>query len=143
MGAIERFGRLAVVILVACTAVGCTVYNPQSHYEVSTIKAEFEGKNFVVSRVGLQGSASTPFLFGMGQGRSAFGIMLGDDDIQRRAMQDLVLQASLQGRPAFFHNVNTEWTTVGIPLIFMEHRLTITADVVEFTDEYVDYKNRN
>lgn len=136
-------GRLAVAVLAACMVAGCTAYNPQSHFEVSKVKAEFEGKNFVVSKVGVQGSASAPFLFGSGQGPCALGIMLADDDIQRRAMTDLVSQADLKGKPAFFHNVNTEWTTVGIPFLYVDHRLTVTADVVEFTDEYVDYKSRN
>lgn len=143
MRVISKCGLLALCVGVVCAFGGCTRYRPQSHYEVSVVKAELEGKNFALRKLGVQGTAATVFLFGTNDASQATGLMLGDGNIQERAMRDLVSQADLVGKAAFLHNVNTEWTNTGIPLLFTIHRLTVTADVVEFNADYVDYKQRD
>ncbi len=138
----RRWLCLAAVALLAGVTTGCTIYTPQSFFECSRIKTEFESNNFKVTKLGVQGTASVPFLFGLSFGNTTWGIILGKGNLHQRAMTDLLAQANLVGKCAYLHNINSEWTMNGVPGIYVDRRLTITADVVEFDAEYVDYRNR-
>lgn len=137
--------RLSVSVLSVCVAVfaftGCSIYSPQSFWEVSKTKVDLESKNFVVHKLGAQGSATTAYLFGVPMGDGAAGIPLGTQDIQARAVRDLHTKWDGQGS-CFLHNINVEWTNYGLPGILLFHQNTITADIYEFTGEYVDYATR-
>lgn len=97
-----------------------------------------EAGNFKVSRLGIQGSASVGMLFNIGR----TGIALGSTDLLKACMEQLHSHYPMIGKSAFLHNINVEYVTVGIPMIYKKHMLTVTADVVEFTEPYIDYKNR-
>lgn len=137
--------RKAVVFLVvalgALSLSACTVYSPQSFWEISKTKVDLEAKNFKVRKLGAQGNATTTYLFGIPTGKYVQGIALGRQDIQARAMRNLHQNWDGQGA-CFLHNINVEWTNYGIPFIVTFHQNTITADIYEFTDEYVDYASR-
>jgi len=147
MRVIEPSRCLMPVILAAllvASLTGCCTYKHQSFWEVTKMKAELESNNFVVRKLGVQGTESCPFLFGIG-GNLSFpvsGIPLGDPRLLKNAMMDFHRKADLKDKPAFLHNINVEWTKRGVPCFFLVRRVTITADVVEFTDEYLDYKSK-
>ena len=162
-------GVLALGAMLA--PVGCTSYRPVSSFkENSIVRVDLEGNNFRVIASGIQASASTPYLlYGPGQiwrayqqGMASFfrpmaaqqlaatgvlqqtisGIVLGDPALLEKAMADLSEKANMVGKSAFLHNINTEWVTKGYFGIYGIRSVYITADIVEFTDEYLDYKPR-
>ena len=59
-------------------------------------------------------------------------------------MADLHNQVDEQilGKSVFFHNINVEWTIDRFFFLYGEQMVTITADVVEFDAEYLDYEER-
>jgi len=143
MKTIQRLKLFLLLIIIASLSIGCSIYRGQSFWEVSKTKVDLEAKNFKVRKLGAQGSASCPYLFGLAMGgSSAAGIPLYKQDVQSRAMQQLHENWDGQGS-CFFHNINVEWTNYGIPAIIIWHQYTVTADIYEFDSEYVDYAPRN
>lgn len=141
----SKCASLLLVLLAGVFATGCSIYQPQGFWEVSKTKVDLESKNFKVRKLGAQGNASAPYLFGFratyfGNG-AAVGIPLGNQDVQARAMRQLHQNWDGQGS-CFLHNINVEWTTYGIPGLLIFNQNTITADIYEFDSEYVDYAPR-
>ena len=138
------YGRaLAAALLAACCVLaGCTTYVPQSFWEMSKAKTVLEADNYRVEKLGVQATAACPYLFALDTSIASVGIPLGDPALLKKAMEDFHRQAKIEGRPAFLHNINVEWTGRGIPLLLVTKRVTITADVYCFTGEYVDYGTR-
>lgn len=141
----RKFGILGVLVLCLLLLGGCTTYTSQSFWEVTKAKVVLEGNNFRVRQLGAQGTASCPYLFGIGGngGLPITGIPLMSPSLSSKAMRDFHGRTAIKGKPAFLHNINVEWTRRGIPGILITQRLTITADVLEFTDEYRDYRPRD
>lgn len=137
----KRLGRMMLVTLLGGLMAGCGTYQPQSFWEVSQTKVDLEAKNFKLRRQGAQGSAVTPYLFGIPLGNGIVGIPLFRQDLQARAMKELHKTWDGKGS-CFLHNINVEWSDYGVPFIFVWHENTITADIYEFTGEYLDYKQR-
>lgn len=138
----QKMAFLVVTIGLGVFISGCSTYSPQSFWEVSQTKVDLEAKNFKVRKLGAQGSAVTPYLFGIPlMGGGVAGIPLDSQDIQTRSIRQLHRNWDGKGS-AFFHNINVEWTNYGIPGIFLFHQHTVTADVYEFDREYVDYAQR-
>ncbi len=135
---------LSLTLLCLTAFSGCTTYTSQSFWEVTKTKVELEGGNFRVRQLGAQGTASCPYLFGIGgkAGLPVTGFPLLNPALSTEAMRNFHSKTKILGKSAFLHNINVEWTTRGVPLFLITQRLTITADVVEFTDEYLDYKSR-
>lgn len=133
---------ILAVIAGLCAIAGCTTYRPQYFWEVSKVRTELEANNYQVEKLGVQATSSCPYLFGVSSAIGSFGIPLGDAALLKKAMRDFHQQARMVDRPAFLHNINVEWTGSGIPMLLMVQRVTITADVYEFTGEYVDYRAR-
>ena len=99
------------------------------------------GQRVLVVDLDPQGNASTAYLFGIPCGSTVMGIPLENQDVQARAMK--MLHENWDGQGAcFLHDINVEWTSYGIPMIFIWHQNTITADIYEFDREYVDYGTR-
>ena len=121
---------------------GCTSYRPQHFWEVSKTTVQLEANNYKVDKLGVQATAGCPYLFGLGTSIFSIGIPMYDTSLLERAMADLHRRAQVKGKPAFLHNINVEWTVRGIPLLLINKRVTVTADVYEFTGEYVDYRQR-
>lgn len=136
-----RSVMILLLLLTFPAAMGCAYYSPQGMWEVTKTKVDIESKNFVVRKLGAQGSASRTYLFGFPLGRYAAGIPLGWSNVQARAMRELHENWDGKGS-CVFHNINQEWTAYGIPLILIVHQNTVTADIYEFNDEYVDYATR-
>ena len=135
------WAKVALGMLSTVLMSGCGTYSPQSFWEVSSMKVELEANNFRVRRQGAQGSSVTPYLFGIPLGNGIMGIPLYRQDLQARAMKDL--HANWDGKGAcFLHNINVEWSDFGIPFLLVWHQNTITADIYEFTGDYLNYKNR-
>lgn len=133
--------RAGLGAFAAILMMGCGTYHPQSFWEVSSTKVEFEASNFKVRRQGAQGSSATPYLFGIPLGNGIVGIPLYRQDLQTRAMKDL--HRNWDGKGAcFLHNINVEWSDFGIPFLLVWHQNTITADIYEFTGDYMDYKRK-
>lgn len=141
----KRFLLLSLSILLIVLMSGCCTYSNQSFWEVTHTKIEFEANNFQVKKLGVQGTAGCYYLFGIGgqAGLPVTGIPLSSPSIVTKAMNNLHAQSDVLGKSAFFHNINVEWSTRGIPFLLLKQRITITADVYEFIKEYLDYKPRD
>ena len=139
---IRRRIGVACIALIAAMSSGCVTYRPQYFWEVSKNKVVLEANNYKVAKLGVQGWGACPYLFGIGSSIFSAGIPMAKTDVLRKAMEDVHGKAQVLGKPAFFHNINVEWTVSGVPMFLIVKRVTITADVYEFTGEYVDYRQR-
>lgn len=151
---------LAAVILVAS---GCTTWSGKKAGEMQVVKIDLEAKNFSILRSAIQGSASCQYLFprlgrfiamgpmsafmnqgaALGGPQQAFagGIALGQPDLYARAFADLRKKADLVGKSAHLYNVVQEDVLTDY-IVIGDAKLTLTADVISFTDAYVDYARR-
>lgn len=149
-------------------AVGCTSHQPMATFqEHSFVRVDFEANNFKVIASGLQAEASSRYalyglsdMFGLygemftnlfnpsaarefAEARQGMrGIALDDPAVLEKAMKQLREKAKMTGKSAVLHNVHTEWVTKGYVGLYGTRTVYITADVVEFTGDYVDYKTR-
>jgi len=138
----KKILKITIIIFAITYFAGCSFYIPQSFWEESKTKMDLESNNFVVRKLGAQGSASTLYLFGGSfSGADIIGIPLGSQDIQARALRDFHQNWDGKGS-CVLHNINVEWTNYGIPMIYLYHQYTITADIYEYNKEYVDYATR-
>jgi hypothetical protein len=60
---------------------------------------------------------------------------LGDAALHVRAMEDLHSKHDLLGKPQVLHHFVEEWTLANYLGLFAIRRLTITAEVLEFTEK--------
>lgn len=130
-------------------AVGCTGWAGHRTGEIQVKRVVLEGKNFKVAKSGIQSQASCAYLFPtggitlpiLGPVIPAGGIALGDPNLYEQAFKKLREQAACEGRSAQIHNL-TEEVTLTSYIVIGDLKVTLTGDVIEFTDEYVNYKNR-
>ena len=59
---------------------------------------------------------------------------LGNAALKVRAMQDLHSKHDLTGKPQVLHNFVEEWSIANYLGLFAIMRLSITAEVIEFTE---------
>lgn len=118
------------------------MYAGQRESEAITKEMAFTTSNFRIVKTDVQGTASCPYLFYftaphpmiaqiLGFGNA--GIALGNPDLYEQAMASLH-----EGHPIFeksqqFHNVVEEWDVTSYFGVYAIVKLTLTADVVEFT----------
>jgi hypothetical protein len=93
------------------------------------------------------GKASCPYFLYVDVPESLLGVVgitrtgpplafaLGDAALHVRAMEDLHSKHDLLGKPQFLHHFVEEWTLANYLGLFAIRRLTITAEVLEFTEE--------
>ena len=93
------------------------------------------------------GQASCPFflyidpppgvkgVLGLAPSTPAINFALGSSSLRVRAMQDLHRKHDLVGKPQILHNFVEEWTLSNYLGLFAIQRLTITAEVIEFTEK--------
>jgi hypothetical protein len=127
---------------------GCTAWNGQREGEFQVKHLTLEANNFKVLKSKIQASASCSYLFPheamviMGMPLlPAGGIALGNPELYETAYKKLREQAALEGKSAQIFNV-TEEVTMTSYIVIGDIKLTLTADVIEFTGEYVDYASR-
>ncbi len=65
----------------------------------------------------------------------ALTFALGDSALKVRAMEDLHSKHDLLGKPQILHNFVEEWTVANYLGLFAILRLSITAEVLEFTEK--------
>lgn len=138
--------RVMAATLLALTTVllqGCASYNPQSFHETTTTGTNLSQNNYKVAQLGVQASAKVGYFLPIGIGDTMIGIPLGRTDLLQQAMQKVHQKCNLEGRSAVLHNINIEWDTARFLVLGGTRRVTITADVIEFTDEWVDYGSRD
>ena len=141
---------LAGLLLSALTlSVGCTSWNGQRTSEYQLKRIVLEGKNFRIKKSKIQASASCQYLFPFSGVAVAGiplvppgGIALGDPALYEQAYRKLREQAALEGKAAQIHNVTEEVTLTSYLNIIGDLKVMLTADVIEFTDEYVNYRSR-
>lgn len=164
----KRLFLCVAITAFVLVGVGCTSHQPMASFqEYSLVRADFESNNFKVIAAGLQAEASSRYvLYGLSDMLSATGeavssvfnpgaarefaaarqgmrgIALDDPAVLEKAMKQLREKAKMTGKSAILHNVHTEWVTKGYVGIYGTRTVSITADVVEFTGDYVDYKDR-
>ena len=103
-----------------------------------------EGKFRVVRTV--SGRASCPFFLyidlpdsflgavGISRAAPPVAFAVGDAALHVRAMEDLHSKHDLLGKPQILHHFVEEWTLANYLGLFAIKRLTITAEVLEFTE---------
>ena len=136
-----RLASLMAALAVSAALPGCASYSPQGMWEVTRTHVDIESENFIVRKLGAQGTAQRAYLFGVALGAAATGIPLSSGNVQARAWR--ALHETWDGKgSAVFHNINQEWTSYGFPGLYIIHQNTVTADIYEFNAEYVDYATR-
>lgn len=60
---------------------------------------------------------------------------LGKPNLHDRAMRDLLNQHDLRGKPQILHNFLEEWTLANYLGLFAILKLSISAEVIEFTEK--------
>ena len=143
----SRARAWAYVVIFAVLA-GCTRSVGRAP-DVDTVNPKLvlnEGEFRVVGIV--RGQASCPFLLYLPEESSLWflawmdvserpipliGFALGDPALHLRAMEDLHSKHDLLGKPQILHNFLEEWTVANYLGLFAIQRLTITAEVLEFT----------
>jgi hypothetical protein len=149
---VRSFLAATLVACLATFAVGCTGWNGQRTQEAQVKSVVLEGKNFRIMKSKVQASAACSYLFpskGIAipiagaaiQLLPPGGIALGDPNLYEQAYRSLREQAALEGKSAQLHNV-TEEVTLTDYLVIGDLKITLTADVIEFTDEYRSYATR-
>jgi len=143
-----RLNRLVVVVAPLLLSWGCTTWRGHGIPECQTKKIVLEGDNFKINKSTIQASASCAYLFPFAGLRimgidiiPGGGIALGDPELYKKAYEQLRAQAAMKGKSAQILNVTEERTVRGF-LFIGDLTLTLTADVIEFTDEYKDYRQR-
>ena len=137
---------IAVLIPWLLSLAGCAsevVLTP----DVDKVKPKLvlnEGEFRVVRTV--SGKASCPYLLYLDLPDSLLGVVgisisappvafaLGDAALHVRAMEDLHSKHDLLGKPQILHHFLEEWTLANYLGLFAVRRLTITAEVLEFTE---------
>jgi hypothetical protein len=129
------------------TLAGCATYST-APLEVGVMKPKLllSGDHFrLVRRV--TGEAETSFLFWIDIPdtiqRAAFKnlatplpvltIALGDPRLRERAMAALHRQYDMRGKPQLLNNVVEEWSVANYLGLYAVVRVSISADVIEFT----------
>jgi hypothetical protein len=69
------------------------------------------------------------------------GFAMGDPNLYEQCMKKLREQAELDGKACILNNIVQEDTTTSY-IVIGDRKLTLTADVVEFLGDYVDYAQR-
>ena len=93
----------------------------------------------------IYGEASTSFLFwidispvlkSISQAPvPVFSFQLGKPNLHERAMRDLHKQHDMQGKPQILHNFLEEWTLANYLGLYAVGTLSISAEVIEFTEQ--------
>jgi len=136
---------IAVVMCALLPLAGCATELPLDP-DVDKVKPKLvlnPGEFRVVRTV--RGQASCPFFLyidlppalktalGFSPTAPAINFALGDSALRVRAMEDLHREHDLVGKPQILHNFVQEWTLANYLGLFAIKRLTITAEVLEFT----------
>lgn len=143
---------VAVLCALVLLSAGCTSHMGRYTREGINERVVLEANNFQIAASGVQASASCAYIFYhdaldlpfIGTIMPRGGIALGEPDLYEQAMANLhaAYAQGIEGQPAMFHNIQEEWTVAGLPPLYGEVTLTLTADVLKFTGDYVDYGTR-
>lgn len=119
-----RRSALALLALVILVGAGCSSYTglypiPNAHGEIVLHENDFK-----TVKTHAKGHAECAYIF---------GIPLGQPEIKSRALAEVRDQAVLDGRPAHLVNFTEDDTTFSILGVYKVEKVTITADVIEFT----------
>jgi len=140
---------LVGALLFGLALSGCTSWEGHKEGEVQLKLIKIQRNNFKVAKSKLQASASCQYLFpgmftmikglmptfgahrptGVGD-----GIALGNPELYEQAYKKLREQAAMEGKSAQLFNVCEEVTLTSY-IIIGDYKLTLTADVIEFTGE--------
>ena len=93
----------------------------------------------------VRGEASCPFLFWIdipsaieskvGIDMPLITFALGNSNLRELAMRDLHSKHDLLGKPQILHNFIEEWTIANYLGIFAVVKVSISAEVIEFTED--------
>jgi hypothetical protein len=130
---------------------GCTSWSGHKEGEVQTKMIKINRNNFKIAKSKLMASASCTYLFpGMGSLLGSLnplaglrtgpiinvgdGIALGNPELYEQAYKKLREQAAMEGKAQQLFNICEEATLTSY-LVIGDYKLTLTADVIEFTGE--------
>lgn len=145
LGHVTRRAWIAVVACLVSSLAGCANEKALDRdvYKIAPKLILKQGAFRVVRTV--RGQASCPYFlyidpppaikgaFGISASAPALTFALGDSALKVRAMEDLHRKHDLLGKPQILHNFVEEWTLANYLGLFAIMRVTITAEVLEFT----------
>lgn len=133
-----------IIVLALLTVSGCNKYK--------SVKADLgKSKKEILLKPGqfklvktIQGEASSSFLFWIDISPALQSINqspvpvisfeLGKPDLHARAMRNMLNQHDLRGKPQILHNLMEEWTLANYLGLYAVLKLSISAEVIEFSD---------
>jgi len=131
-------------------STGCTAWSGHKEMEGQFKEIKINKNNFKVAKAKVSASASCSYLFPgfgsmiggltsmLGGGAREIGIgdgiALGDPQLYARAYKDLRAGAAMDGKAQQLFNVTEEVTLLSY-IVIGDYKLTLTADVIEFTGE--------
>jgi len=120
---------------------GCTSWGGNKEGEAQSKMIKINRNNFKVAKSKLMASASCSYLFphgALGFGpiilMPAGGIAMGNPELYEQAYKKLREQAAMEGKAQQLFNVCEE-LTLSSYIVIGDYKLTLTADVIEFTGE--------
>jgi len=120
---------------------GCTAWAGHKEAEVQVKTIKINKNNFRIAKSKLQASASCQYLFPHGPlgllGITLIGgggIALGNPELYEQAYKKLRTDAAMEGKSMQLFNVCEEVTLTSY-IVIGDMKLTLTADVIEFTGE--------
>lgn len=134
---------VVTIMLVLLTITGCNQYKSVKP-NLGKTKAEIilkPGKFKLVKTIHAEATSYflfwidiSPFLRIFNQSPvPVISFRLGHPDLYTRAMRDLHRQHDLQGKPQILHNFLEEWTLANYLGLYAVQKLSISAEVIEFT----------
>ena len=137
--------RVIITMLVILAVTGCaTNETNMPNLGINKAKITLNPGEFRVVRI-VRGEASSSYLLWIVDPTSLpsmskipmplIDFQLGGSDLHERAMQDLNSKHDLRGKPQILHNLLEEWTLANYLGLFAILKVSITAEVIEFTEK--------
>lgn len=124
---------------------GCTTWSGKREMELQSKNIDLAGPNYKILKSKIQASASCSYLFPHGpmgllgiELLPGGGIALGNPELYEQAYRKLREQAAMEGKAAQLVNICEENTLTSY-VVIGDWKLTLTADVIEFTGPYPHY----
>jgi len=116
-------GKLFVALVLAALALGCTSTGATYEAQQAT-RVDLTNANYKVVKSGAVGTS---------YGFKLFGFLTFSSPSYARAMNDVRKQAPMEGKPTAVTNVTQDSSVIWC-LLFTLPKITLTADIVEFTN---------
>lgn len=119
----RRIMLLVAVLALFSVASGCASYAGTHPVPVGYTEIVLKENDFKTVQTHLKGSADCAYIF---------NIPLGDTNVLSKALGQIRDSAAMEGKPAMLVNFTKDETIFSI-LFYKKHKVTLTADMIEYT----------